>query len=378
MRIKIIGGGPAGLLFAMLMKKHDPGHEVTVFEQNPAGATYGWGVVFSDVALGFIRDVDPAFFAEFTRNHARCDRMEVVHRGTAVPIRGNGFSRVARIELLGVLHENCERAGVEMRFGVRIAEVGEVGPADLIVAADGINSPIRDRLREHFEPTVETRRNRFAWYGTPRLFDAVTLIFRPDSAGIFIAHTYQYCAELSTFLVECSPETWVRAGLDHASDEESRAYCERVFAADLGRAPLLSKRSEWFLANVVKNRRWSRGNLVLLGDALRSVHFSLGSGTRMAMQDAIALYRSAIANPDDVPAALAAFEAERRPASDKFQDAAARSLDWYEHVEDRMHLSPVAFAYDYMTRTGRVSHDDIRRMDPDFARAYESLAEATT
>ena len=376
MRIKVIGGGPAGLLFAMLMKKHDPGHEVTVFEQNPAGATYGWGVVFSDVALGFIRDMDPGFFAEFTRNHARCDRMEIVHQGVAMPIRGNGFSRVARIEMLRVLHDNCRRAGVDVRFGERINDVEEVGPADLIVASDGINSPIRERLRDHFEPTVETRRNRFAWYGTPHLFDAVTLIFRSDRAGTFIAHSYQYSDELSTFLVECSPETWEAAGLDRATDEESRAYCEGVFAADLHGAPLLSKRSEWFLANVVRNKRWSRGNIVLLGDALRSVHFSLGSGTRMAMQDAIALFKAVTECGADVPAALAAFEAARRPASERFQDAAARSLDWYENVDDRMDLPPVAFAYDYMTRTGRVTHDDIRRMDPGFARAYDDLANA--
>jgi len=374
MRIRIIGGGPAGLLFAMLMKKHDPSHDVVVFERNPANATYGWGVVFSDVALGFIRDVDPDFFAEFTRNHARCDRMEIVHQGTVVPIRGNGFSRVARIELLRVLQDNCRRAGVDLRFGTNIATVEEAGPANLVIAADGINSPIRETLRDHFEPTVETRRNRFAWYGTPHLFDAVTLSFRPDPAGIFIAHTYQYSPDLSTFLVECSPETWAAAGLDRATDEESRAYCERVFANDLAGAPLLSKRSEWFLASVVRNRRWSKDNIVLLGDALRSVHFSLGSGTRMAMQDAIALYRAVLAHGDDVPGALAAFEADRRPASEKFQDAAARSLDWYEHVEDRKHLPPVAFAYDYMTRTGRVSHDDIRRMDPEFARLYEVLA----
>lgn len=376
MQIKIIGGGPAGLLFAMLMKKHDPGHEVTVFEQNPAGATYGWGVVFSDVALGFIRDVDPAFFAEFTRNHARCDRMEIVHQGVAVPIRGNGFSRVARIEMLRVLHDNCQRAGVDVRFGERISDVEEVGPADLIVASDGINSPIRKALRDHFEPTVETRRNRFAWYGTPHLFDAVTLIFRPDKAGTFIAHSYQYSNELSTFLVECTPETWEGAGLDRASDEDSRAYCERVFAADLHGAPLLSKRSEWFLASVVRNKRWSRGNIVLLGDALRSVHFSLGSGTRMAMQDAIALFKAVTECDADVPAALAAFEEDRRPASERFQDAAARSLDWYENVDGKMGLPPVAFAYDYMVRTGRVTHDDIRRMDPGFAQAYDDLANA--
>ncbi|MBC7799858.1 MAG: FAD-dependent monooxygenase, partial [Gemmatimonadaceae bacterium] len=367
MRIKIIGGGPAGLLFAMLMKKHDVGHEVTVFEQNPADATYGWGVVFSDVALGFIRDVDPAFFAEFTRNHARCDRMEVIHRGTAVPIRGNGFSRVARIELLRVMQDNCRRVGVELRFGERIDDVAAVGPADLIVASDGINSPIRESLRDHFEPAVETRRNRFAWYGTTHLFDAVTLIFRPDRAGTFIAHSYQYSPGLSTFLVECSPETWEAAGLDHATDEESRAYCEAVFAADLHGAPLLSKRSDWFLANIVSNRRWSKDHIVLLGDALRSVHFSLGSGTRMAMQDAIALFH-AMKGGAGVAQGLAAFEADRRPKSERFQDAAARSLDWYETVDSRMGLPPIAFAYDYMTRTGQVGAERRRHEELDHRR----------
>ena len=371
MRVRIVGGGPAGLLFAMLMKKHDPSHDVVVFEQNPADATYGWGVVFSDVALGFIRDVDPEFFEEFTRGHSRADRLEVVHRGVVVPIRGNGFSRVARIDLLRVLQDNCRRVGVELRFDTRIGTPAEVGPADLIVAADGINSPIRTALHDHFQPVLETRRNRFAWYGTARPFHAVTLTFRPDQAGVFIAHAYQYSPGLSTFLVECSPEAWVAAGLDQASDANSRAYCERVFAEDLQGAPLLSKRSEWFLANVVRNQRWSKDNVVLLGDALRSVHFSLGSGTRMAMQDAIALYRAATAHGTNVPAALAAFEADRRPQSDWFQNAASRSLDWYETVQDRMHLPPVAFAYDYMTRTGRVTLADIRRMDPEFAQAVE-------
>ena len=374
MHIKIIGGGPAGLLFAMLMRKHDPRHRVTVFEQNPPDATYGWGVVFSDRALAFIGEVDPVFLEAFTLGHSRCDRMEIVHRGVAVPVRGNGFSRVARIDLLRTLHEHCARAGVDLQFGRRIETLAEAGPADLVVAADGVNSAIRDSLRDHFQPAFETRRNRFAWYGTPHLFEAVTLSFRPSPAGTFIAHAYQYNASLSTCLIECSPETWRNAGLDQATDSESRAYCAAVFADDLRGAPLLSKRNEWFLAQVLRNRQWSHDNLVLLGDALRTVHFSLGSGTRMAMQDAIALYQSVIAHATDIPAALAAFEAARRPASAKFQDAAARSLDWYETVDTRLHLDPVDFTYDYMTRTGRVTLDDLRRMDPDFAARCEKIA----
>lgn len=370
MKIEIVGGGPAGLYFAMLMKKHQPDHQIRVWEQNPPDATYGWGVVFSEVALSFLAEIDPEFFHDFTAGHERCDALEIVHRGTSVPVAGNGFSRVSRIRLLEVLHDHCRRAGVDIQFGRRINDVSEFADADLIVAADGINSAIRQQFADHFEPTIETRRNWFAWYGTRALFPNVSLIFRETGYGVFIAHAYQYAPDVSTFLVECDPETWKRAKLDTASEAESLALCGEIFADALGGEPLLSNRSTWFQAGVLRNRRWARGNLVLLGDALRSVHFSLGSGTRMAMQDAIALHRGFVAHGDDVAAALGAFEAARRPASDKFQDAAVRSLDWYETVGTRMDLDPLAFAYDYMMRTGRVDPRDLARRAPDFFKAY--------
>lgn len=372
MKIEIVGGGPAGLYFAMLMKKHRPDHVIRVWEQNPPDATYGWGVVFSEVALSFLAEIDPAFFADFTRGHERCDALEIVHRGVSVPVAGNGFSRVSRIRLLEVLHDHCRRAGVELHFSRRITDVAEFPDADLIVAADGINSAIRQQFADHFQPTIETRRNWFAWYGTRAMFPNVSLIFRETPHGVFIAHAYQYAPDAATFLVECDPETWARAGLDTKTEAESLALCGDVFADALDGEPLLSNRSTWFQAAVLRNRRWSRGNLVLLGDALRSVHFSLGSGTRMAMQDAIALHRGFQAHGDDVGAALAAFEAARRPASDKFQDAAVRSLDWYETVGTRLHLDPLAFAYDYMMRTGRVDPGDLARRAPDFINAYEA------
>ncbi len=374
MTIAVIGAGPAGLYFSLLAKKHDPRHEIHVVEQNPRDATYGWGVVFSDVGLGFLREADPEFFTEFTAHHERCDYMEIVHRGTRVQVHGNHFSRTSRIDMLGVLQRACERQGIHVEYGRRIEDVEALSrEVDLVIAADGGNSAVRRQYAQHFRPSFEKRRNRFAWYGTRQRFHPVSLIFRETGHGVFIAHSYQYSPELSTFLVEVDPDTWQRACLDRMSEDESRRYCAQVFAADLGSNELLTNRSLWFEANIVKNERWTYRNIVLLGDALRTVHFSLGSGTRMAMQDAIALHHAIAEQPSDLGAAFAAFEGTRRPASSTFQAAAARSLDWYENVAGRMHLDPVSFAYDYMRRTGQVTHEDLRRRDPHFTAAYEQL-----
>jgi 2-polyprenyl-6-methoxyphenol hydroxylase-like FAD-dependent oxidoreductase len=374
MKIVVIGAGPAGLYFSLLAKKHDPRHEIHIVEQNPRDATYGWGVVFSDVGLGFLREADPEFFTEFTAHHERCDYMEIVHRGTRVQVHGNHFSRTSRIDMLGVLQRACERQGIHVEYGRRIEDVEALSrEVDLVIAADGGNSAVRRQYAQHFRPSFEKRRNKFAWYGTRQRFHPVSLIFRETEHGVFIAHSYQYSPELSTFLVEVDPDTWQRAGLDRMSEDESRRYCAQVFAADLGSNELLTNRSLWFEANIVKNERWTHRNIVLLGDALRTVHFSLGSGTRMAMQDAIALHHAIAEQPSDLEAAFAAFEGTRRPASSTFQAAAARSLDWYENVAGRMHLDPVSFAYDYMRRTGQVTHEDLRRRDPHFTAAYEQL-----
>lgn len=373
MKIAVIGAGPAGLYFSLLAKKHDPRHEITVYEQNPQGATYGWGVVFSDIGLAFLREADPDFFDKFVAHHERCDYMEIVHRGTRVQVQGNHFSRTSRIDMLAVLERACLQAGVQIRHQQRVDDVAQLAAGvDMLVAADGSNSAVRKQYADHFRPAFERRRNKFAWYGTRQRFHPVSLIFREAEHGIFIAHSYQYSKDLSTFLVEVDPDSWRRAGLDTASEEESRRYCARVFGDDLGANGLLGNRSLWFEANIVRNERWSHENIVLLGDALRTVHFSLGSGTRMAMQDAIALHQGLLRHPGDVPGAFAQFEALRRPASSSFQAAAGRSLDWYENVAAKMHLDPVAFAYDYMRRTGQVSHDDLRQRDPAFAAAYET------
>jgi anthraniloyl-CoA monooxygenase len=373
MDINIVGAGPGGLFFSYLVKKRFTDWKIRVFERNAPDATYGWGVVFSEVALSFLEKSDRAFFQRFKAGHVESDHMEIVHRGVHVPLRGNRFSRVARLSLLQFLHAECQAVGVDLVFETSVDRIADVQPADIVVIADGVNSRLRSEYQDVFRPSFVQRRNKFAWYGTQKLFYPVSLIFRSTPVGVFIAHCYQYSDSLSTFLIETDPETWERAGLSGMSDVDSRAYCERVFAEDLAGHGLLSNKSSWFEAVTVKNEKWSHGNTVLLGDALRSVHFSLGSGTRMAMEDAIGLFEGVCAHQNDVGQVFAHFETARRNASDRFQLAAAKSLDWYENVSDKLHLEPVGFAYDYMRRTGRVTHEDLRKRDPELALQHERL-----
>jgi 2-polyprenyl-6-methoxyphenol hydroxylase-like FAD-dependent oxidoreductase len=373
MKIAVIGGGPAGLFFASLMKRHDPGHDIRVIERDPEGATYGWGVVLSDVALNFVKDVDPALHVALTEGQVVFDRMRIVHRGEEVILANNTFYRMARLDLLRALQKHCRGGGVEIEFGRRVTDLARFAGSDLVVAADGANSTVRGLLKEHFQPALDVRPNWFAWYGTPRPFDPLSLVFRQNADGLFIAHAYTYSPGLSTFLVETDPETFRQAGLGAMSETASLRYCERVFADDLGGEPLLSNKSQWFRYAIVRNRNWCHGNIVLLGDALRTGHPSIGSGTRLAMQDSIALFRAFERCGADVPAALAEFERARRPGSDGLQAAAVKSTEWYETVRTKLHLPPVAFAYDYMRRTGRVSHEDLRMRDPALVAAYEAL-----
>ena len=373
MKIRIIGGGPAGLFYAYLMKRDDARHDIRVYERDPENATYGWGVVFSDVALAFVRDIAPELYDAMTAHQEVFDEMAVVHRGVHVTLAHNTFHRMARIDLLKALHAQCRKVGVEIAFGHRVDDFAALGPCDLTVAADGASSAIRTRLREHFRPTLDERPNLLAWYGTTQLFDALSLIFRQNDDGLLIAHTYRFSRTHSTFLVECDPATFAKSGLDRMSEAESMAYCERVFAEDLQGHKLLSNRSNWFRYTIVKNERWHHDHIVLLGDALRTGHPSVGSGTRLAMQDSIALYDAYQTCGDDVPAMLAEFVRIRQPGSDALQKAAIKSTEWYENLGPKLSLDPISFAYDYVTRSGRVDHVDVRKRDPELARAYEKL-----
>jgi len=372
MRIGIVGGGPAGLYFALLMKQQDPSSVIHVVEQNPAEATFGFGVVFSDRALGFLQDADAESFQDIERSLQTWDDQAIVHRDQKVRIDGLAFSGIARLKLLQILHAHCRQRGVEVHFERRVTDLHAFrADYDIVIGADGVNSVVREAYREHFEPSVQLLSNKYVWYGTEQLFDCLTLTFRTIDDGAFVAHHYRYDENRSTFLVECDAATWERAGFAGMTEDESRRYCERLFANDLGDHPLLTNRSLWTNFRAVTNRNWSYGNVMLLGDALRTVHFSVGSGTRMALQDSIVLARS-LAHSTDVEEAAREFERVRRPQVEEFLQRAADSFAWYERFRDKLILDPLPLTYDYVMRSGRISHPRLEQRSPELAAAYEA------
>ena len=337
-------------------------------EQNRADATYGWGVVFSDKALTFLEGGDARFMADLRDRLERWDALTVVHRDDAISIDGHGFTAIARLELLQLLQRHCAAAAVEMRFETRLEHVS-LDDYDIVVGSDGVHSRVRDQFAPHFEAASRLLSNKYVWYGTDRVFDTLSLIFREFDGGFYVAHAYRFNPRASTFLVECDVGTWNRAGFSTMNDEESRAYCARVFARDLQGHQLMSNKSGWTSFTVSSNARWSHRNAVLVGDALRSVHFSIGSGTRLALEDAIALHR-AIQSTGTVRRALDAFEAARRPIVEKIIEAAGRSAEWYERFHERMTMAPHEFAMSYATRSGRVSRGQIEQTSPRFVALY--------
>jgi len=375
MRVLVVGGGPAGLYFAGLLKRSNPSHEVTILERNPPGATYGFGVVFPEAALGYLGDADGPSHARIVQALETWRDLTIVHRDRAVTIDGNGFSGIARLELLRLLAAFCEEAGVVVRHGAE-ARAEDLEGYDLVVGADGINSMVRELGAVTFWPRIETLTNWFIWYGTRRVFDTLTLTFRANNDGHFVAHHYRYTPEMSTFIVECDAETYDAAGFAGMSEVDSQAYCQRVFAGDLGDNTLTSNNSTWRQFPVTSVENWIDGNRVLIGDALRSVHFSIGSGTRLALEDAIALWRALVEFPNDVGDALRAFEAARRPVVEKLLNAAAGSYGWYENIAEHMRLGPFDLAYDYMTRSGRVDEARLRNIAPRFMDDYDRARHA--
>ena len=371
MRTYVVGAGPAGLLFSLLIKRRFPAWRIQVFEQNPPDATFGFGVVFSQNALAFLERDVPDFHKQLIGRLEAWPMQRIVHRDEQVDIDGNGFTAIGRLELNQFLQQLCLDAGVNVEYERTITSLEDLQNCDLLVGADGANSVVRRALEGDFEPQVEWLTNRFAWYGTAQLFDCLTLTFRANQDGSFVAHHYRHSPAMSTFVVECDVATWRRAGLDRMSDEESRSYCERVFARDLDGHALVSNKSIWRQFLLLANRRWSVGNTVLIGDALRTVHFSIGSGTRLAFEDAIALDRAFGEAGADVPRGLAAFERERRPIVEKILAAANASSYWYERLREKMALKPWELAYDYMTRSGRMTDQRLGELSPKFMSRVE-------
>ena len=371
MKINVIGGGPAGLYFAILMKKADASHQIRIYERNGPDDTCGWGVVFSGKTLANLRAADDVSHAEITKEFEAWDNVDVVHRDSKISIHGNSFSGIARLQLLKILQRRAEQLGVEIEFRSEVHDVESLrNDSDLLLAADGVNSTVRLRYAEQFQPELDVRANRYIWYGTHQLFHGLTLTFRENSAGTFAAHSYKFSPTTSTFIVECDPETWAKARFEQMGSEETLHYVGEVFAQDLNGHTLLSNNSKWINFLLVKNRKWFFENIALIGDALHTAHFSIGSGTKLAMEDAIALAES-FQLTANVSEALMLFEKTRRPVIEDYQAAAFESMQWFENAGQYMHLSPVELAYVLMTRSGRVSYEDLKRRDPAFINEYE-------
>jgi 2-polyprenyl-6-methoxyphenol hydroxylase-like FAD-dependent oxidoreductase len=371
MRIAILGAGPAGLYLTYLVKRRQPKAAVTVIEQNPADATFGFGVVFSDRALEFLREDDHETYAAIVPHTESWNDIAVVHRGERVVIDGVGFAAIGRLKLLQLLQARVRSVGVEPIYRRTIKSLDELDDADLIVGADGVNSLVRRSYEKEFGARVHFLTNRFAWFGTTRRFETLTQTFVETDLGFFNAHHYRYAPALSTFIVEVDQATFARAGFEHMDEPDARALCESVFAQALDKHALISNNSIWRQFPIVHNEHWSAGHRVLIGDALHTAHFSIGSGTRLAMEDAIALDKALAAHQGDVSAALAAYETERRPVLEKLVAGANGSATWYEQFARHMQLAPLDFAMSYVTRSGRVDLDRLRKLSPQFVGHFE-------
>jgi anthraniloyl-CoA monooxygenase len=382
------------------MKKRDPGLEIAIHERNAADATFGFGVVFSRKTTDVLRAHDAEAFARAESLIQQWDNVDVIHHGEKISIRGNHFAGVARIDWNRILQERCRDVGVALRFEQNVADAGAVAKlkseCDLLVGADGVGSLVRETWKQHFQPTLDARRNRYIWLGTPHLFHGLTLIFRERrgapstqvgadrSSRLFMAHAYKFSRSMSTFIVECGEPAWRGAQLDQLDESATLAFLRDLFADDLQGAPLVSNRSKWIQFLLVKNRHWVHENVVLLGDAAHTAHFSIGSGTKLAMEDSIALYESFGSlgglghekHFKTVAAALADFERTRKPIVDDYQQAAFSSTLWFENAHEKLGLDPVPFAFDCMTRSGKVDLEKLRRRDPAFVARYEGWAAA--
>ncbi|WP_447919761.1 FAD-dependent monooxygenase [Achromobacter aegrifaciens] len=373
MKAAIIGGGPSGLFLAILLKQRQPDAAVTVYEQNPADATFGFGVVMADKGLDRLRDAEPRVFDALAGAMRFSDRQVIVSNETPITVQRPGSGgAIPRIELLGILGEHARRLGVDLRHQQRIEDFQALD-ADVVVGADGINSRVRDSDESAFGVQRYSLTNHYAWYGVEKAFPHPSLVFRKHGVGHFVAHYYPYSASMSTFVAECDHRTWQELGMEAMSAEQRQGLFEQVFAPELDGHPLVSNHSSWRQFPVIRAHNWYVGNRVLIGDALSSAHFSIGSGTRIAMEDAIALADALNASPGDIPRALADYYRTRQPQKQKLIGASEASFNWYERMPDWMDMyGPQEFVFRFMTRTGRVDIGRLREQYPALVRGFEA------
>jgi 2-polyprenyl-6-methoxyphenol hydroxylase-like FAD-dependent oxidoreductase len=371
MRIIIIGAGPAGLYLSLLLRRSGLPVDLTVIEQNAPDSTFGFGVVFGENALEFLKEDDPEMFEAVTPALEMWHDIAVIHRGVRIAIDGIGFSAIGRLRLLQLLQKQARADGIAIQFSHQVTDLSAFSEADLIVGADGVGSLVRCSDEAAFGTSLSYLSNRFAWFGTMKVFDVLTQTFIETETGALTAHHYRYSPSMSTFLVECSEKTFFDSGFDRMNEDETREILQRHFAATLDGHPLISNRSIWRQFPIIRNERWSSGNKVILGDALHTAHFSIGSGTRLAIEDAIALARAIRSHRRDIPSVLAAYEAQRKPILAKLVTAANNSAAWYENFGRHMALAPYDFAMSYLSRTGRMDLERIRKVAPKFVAEYE-------
>jgi anthraniloyl-CoA monooxygenase len=378
MRIACLGGGPAGLYFAISMKLRDPAHEIDLYERNRADDTFGWGVVFSDQTVDNLMANDPVSGAAIRSEFAHWDDIDVHIHGETIRSSGHGFIGIGRKRLLAILQKRARDLGVRLHFEQEAsARLEDWTSFDLVIAADGANSRIRTAYQEHFGVDIQKRRNRFFWFGTSKVFDAFTFAFEETAAGWVWAHAYRFDDDHSTFIVEMAPETWAALGLDTMEQDEAIALCERIFARHLDGKALLSNARHlpgpqaWLQFGRIICERWSYGNLILLGDAAHTAHFSIGSGTKLALEDAIKL-AEVLSRPGlSREAALEEYRAERSLEVLKLQNSARNSTEWFETLERYLHFEPIQFAYSLLTRSQRVSHENLRLRDKPWLEGVE-------